>query len=70
MDGRRSQVVFVERLAQGFEPPTADGETVVLTIALAGEPPAGCLLESVREFCRKRGIRFEPGPWRYKGGLV
>jgi hypothetical protein len=24
----------------------------------------------VREFCRKRGIRFEPGPWRYTGGLL
>jgi acetyltransferase-like isoleucine patch superfamily enzyme len=30
----------------------------------------GVALESVREFCRKRGIRFEPGPWRYRGGLV
>ncbi len=30
----------------------------------------GEVLESVREFCRKRGIRFEPGPWRYRGGLV
>jgi acetyltransferase-like isoleucine patch superfamily enzyme len=28
------------------------------------------VLGSVREFCRKRGIRFEPGPWRYRGGLV
>ena len=28
------------------------------------------VLESVREFCRKRGIRLEPGPWRYPGGLV
>ena len=30
----------------------------------------GDVLDSVREFCRKRGIRFEPGPWRYRGGLV
>ena len=30
----------------------------------------GDVLESVREFCRKRGIRFEPGPWRYRGGLI
>jgi hypothetical protein len=30
----------------------------------------GALVDSVREFCRKRGIRFEPGPWRYGGGLV
>ena len=28
------------------------------------------VLDSVREHCRKRGIRFEPGPWRYRGGLV
>ena len=30
----------------------------------------GVLTDSVREFLRKRGIRFEPGPWRYRGGLV
>jgi len=30
----------------------------------------GVLADSVREFCRKRGIRLEPGPWRYRGGLV
>jgi hypothetical protein len=30
----------------------------------------GPLCDSVREFCRKRGIRFSPGPWRYTGGLV
>jgi acetyltransferase-like isoleucine patch superfamily enzyme len=27
----------------------------------------GAMLEFVREFCRKRGIRVEPGPWRYSG---
>jgi hypothetical protein len=58
----------------------------VLTLELEGGAPAGCavldligkrvhgeggvVLDSVREFCRKRGIRFEPGPWRYSGGLV
>jgi acetyltransferase-like isoleucine patch superfamily enzyme len=30
----------------------------------------GVVLESVREFCRKRGIRLEPEPWRYRGGLL
>ena len=30
----------------------------------------GPLFDSVREFCRKRGIRFAPRPWRYTGGLV
>jgi acetyltransferase-like isoleucine patch superfamily enzyme len=79
------RVLFVERLtADGVS--AADGETVVLTLELVGPAPAGCavldlvarraygeggvLLDSVREFCRKRGIRFEPGPWRYRGGLV
>ena len=33
----------------------------------AGEP---AVVDTVREFCRKRGIRFEPGPWRYTGGLI
>jgi acetyltransferase-like isoleucine patch superfamily enzyme len=28
------------------------------------------VLDAVREFCRKRGIRFEPGPWSYRGGLI
>jgi acetyltransferase-like isoleucine patch superfamily enzyme len=28
------------------------------------------VLDSVREFCRKRGMRFAPGPWRYRGGLI
>jgi hypothetical protein len=28
------------------------------------------VLDAVREFCRKRGIRFEPGPWSYPGGLI
>jgi acetyltransferase-like isoleucine patch superfamily enzyme len=62
------------------------GETVVLTLEVAGEVPVGTaaldllgrrvhgsggvVLDSVREFCRKRGIRFEPGPWRYRGGLL
>ena len=33
----------------------------------AGDPK---VVDAVREFCRKRGIRFEPGPWRYTGGLI
>ncbi|HSF61208.1 MAG TPA: biotin/lipoyl-containing protein [Gaiellaceae bacterium] len=60
--------------------------SVVLTLEVRGEAPdgvavldlvgrrvhgsGGAVLESVREFCRKRGIRFEPGPWRYSGGLL
>jgi acetyltransferase-like isoleucine patch superfamily enzyme/glycine cleavage system H lipoate-binding protein len=63
----------------------ASPEAVVLTLEMRGEPPdgvavldlverrlhgsGGLVLDSVREFCRKRGIRLEPGPWRYRGGL-
>jgi acetyltransferase-like isoleucine patch superfamily enzyme len=59
---------------------------VVLTLNVRGEVPegvavvdlvgrrvhghGGAVLDSVREFCRKRGIRLEPGPWTYPGGLV
>jgi acetyltransferase-like isoleucine patch superfamily enzyme len=63
-----------------------DAPAVVLTLDVRGEPPegvavldllgrhvrgsGGVVLDSVREFCRKRGIRFEPGPWSYPGGLI
>jgi acetyltransferase-like isoleucine patch superfamily enzyme len=79
------RVLFLERVT-GRDVSPGEGETVVLTLELVGPPPDGCavldllarrvhgeggvLLDSVREFCRKRGIRFEPGPWRYRGGLV
>ncbi len=79
------RILFAERLSAAAVA-AGDGETVVLTLALDGDPPAGCavldllerrvhgdggiVLDSVREFCRKRGIRFEPGPWRYRGGLL
>jgi acetyltransferase-like isoleucine patch superfamily enzyme len=59
---------------------------VVLTLEVRGEVPDGVavldlverrlhgsggeVLDAVRELCRKRGIRLEPGPWRYRGGLV
>jgi hypothetical protein len=85
-EGKISRVLFVEKVDEKFEPPEADGEVVVLTLDVAGDPPAGCavldllgrrvygsggvVLDSVRELCRKRGIRLEPGPWRYRSGLV
>jgi acetyltransferase-like isoleucine patch superfamily enzyme len=66
---------------EGAEPPA-----VVLTLELRGEAPDGVavldllerrvhgsggdVLEAARELCRKRGIRFEPGPWRYRGSLL
>jgi carbonic anhydrase/acetyltransferase-like protein (isoleucine patch superfamily) len=79
------RVMLVERLTPRAIG-SGDGETVVLTLGLAGAAPQACgvldllgrrvhgsggvLLDSVREFCRKRGIRFEPGPWRYRGGFI
>ena len=64
----------------------ATPEAVVLTLELRAQPAegvavldllerklhgsGGIVLESIREFCRKRGIRFEPGPWRYRDGLL
>jgi acetyltransferase-like isoleucine patch superfamily enzyme/glycine cleavage system H lipoate-binding protein len=63
-----------------------DAPAVVLTLGVHGDVPdgvavldlvarhvhgrGGVVLDSVREFCRKRGIKFEPGPWSYPGGLV
>ena len=74
------KIAFVPSFAE------ADPGAVVLALELSGEPAddvavldllerrvhgsGGVVLDSVREFCRKRGIRFEPGPWRYRGGLV
>ena len=62
------------------------GPAVVLTLEARTEPPEGVavldllgrrvhgsggeVLEAARELCRKRGIRFEPGPWRYRGSLL
>jgi len=63
-----------------------DAPAVVLVLDVHGDVPdgvavldllgrrihgsGGVVLDSVREFCRKRGIKFEPGPWSYPGGLV
>jgi acetyltransferase-like isoleucine patch superfamily enzyme len=76
-----TRVLFAESYRGGVEAPA-----VVLALDVRGDVPdgvavlellgrrvhgsGGVVLDSVREFCRKRGIRFEPGPWRYPGGLV
>jgi acetyltransferase-like isoleucine patch superfamily enzyme len=76
------RVVFVPT----FRGAAAAETVVLTLDAPAGEIPAGTavldllgrrvhgsggvVLDAVREFCRKRGIRFEPGPWRYRGGLL
>ncbi len=85
-DGRTSLVVAAERVDAGWRPPAEADETIVLTLEAAGIPEGstvldllgrqvhgsggGPVLDAVREFCRKRGIRLEPGPWRYSGGLL
>jgi acetyltransferase-like isoleucine patch superfamily enzyme len=63
-----------------------DAPAVVLALAVKGEVPegvavidlldrrlhgtGGVVLDTVREFCRKSGIKLEPGPWSYPGGLI
>jgi len=85
-DGATAFVFAIDALRADFQPPGTSSETVVLTLELYRDPPPGCavldligrrvhgpggvVLDSVREFCRKRGIRFEPGPWRYSSGLI
>jgi acetyltransferase-like isoleucine patch superfamily enzyme len=77
----RTRVVFVPSYRGGV-----DGPAVVLALEVRGDVPdgvavidllgrrlhgtGGVVLDSVREFCRKRGIKLEPGPWIYPGGLI
>jgi carbonic anhydrase/acetyltransferase-like protein (isoleucine patch superfamily) len=76
-----TRVSFVGSYRGGAEAPA-----VVLTLELKGDVPdgvavvdligrrvhgeGGAVLDAVREFCRKRGIKLEPGPWSYPGGLI
>ncbi len=76
-----TRVAFTQSYRGGVDAPA-----VVLALDVRGEPPegvavldllgrrvhgsGGVVLDSVREFCRKRGIKFEPGPWSYPGGLI
>ena len=54
--------------------PVGEPKEGVAVVDLLGRSIQGSseatVLDSVREFCRKRGIRFEPGPWRYRRGLI
>ena len=47
-----------------------DGYAVLDLLARRLYGSGGVALDTVREFCRKQGIRLEPGPWRYPGGLI
>jgi acetyltransferase-like isoleucine patch superfamily enzyme len=63
--GIEETVVLALELEPGRVP---DGYVVfdLLQKRIHGE--SSPLVDSVREFCRKRGIRLEPGPWRFSGG--
>jgi acetyltransferase-like isoleucine patch superfamily enzyme/glycine cleavage system H lipoate-binding protein len=76
------RVLFTPRYEGGVEPGAVvltldasaeppDGVSVLDLLArrVVGSTD-GPALDTVREHCRKRGIRFEPGPWRYSGGLI
>jgi acetyltransferase-like isoleucine patch superfamily enzyme len=76
-----TRVSFVASYRGGAEAPA-----VVLTLEVKGDVPegaavvdlvgrrvhgeGGAVLDAVREFCRKRGIKLEPGPWSYPGSLI
>ena len=47
-----------------------DGVAVIDLLGRRVHGTGGVVLDSVREFCRKRGIKLEPGPWSYPGGLI
>jgi hypothetical protein len=80
--GRTVYFAFVETHREALMP----GEGIVWTFATETAPssgasvfnllektvhgPGGIFEDSAREFLRKRGIRFQPGPWRYRRGLV
>ena len=52
----------------GGETPAGSAILDLLDRKMYGE--SGIVVDSVREFCRKKGIRFSPGPWRYSDGLI
>ena len=76
-----TRVAFAQSYGGGIAAPA-----VVLALEVGGDVPdgvavidlldrrlhgtGGVVLDSVREFCRKRGIKLEPGPWSYPGGLI
>jgi acetyltransferase-like isoleucine patch superfamily enzyme len=68
-DGAEQGPAVVLTLESEGDPPDGVAVLDLLARRVHGSTDA-TVLDSVREFCRKRGIRFEPGPWRYRGGLV
>ena len=65
--GRRCSRCRADARGEGDIP---DGVAVLDLLDRRLHGTGGVVLDSVREFCRKRGIKLEPGPWSYPGGLV
>lgn len=84
--GKQFQLLFMDRRSDSGYRPEATDESVIWSFETAnldlnqdfrfmdllGKTIVGhgLFTESTREFLRKRGIRLEPGPWRYSGGLI
>jgi acetyltransferase-like isoleucine patch superfamily enzyme len=66
-DGGPAEVVLTLELETEDVP---EGTAVLDLLGRRVHGSGGVVLDSVREFCRKRGIRLEPGPWRYSDGLL
>ena len=62
----------LEAVVWTFETETAPqvSTSVFNLLAKTVQGGGGTFEDSAREFLRKRGIRFQPGPWRYRGGLI
>lgn len=63
-----TESVALSLVPGGVEVPA--GWAVLDLLAQEVRGDGGVVLDSVREFCRKRGIRFGGAPWRYSGGLI
>jgi acetyltransferase-like isoleucine patch superfamily enzyme len=85
-DGQRYELRFVEAYAvshSGNDPECShvlwvleagekapEGATIFNLLEKTVDGATNIFTESAREFLRKRGIRFQPGPWRYRRGLI
>jgi acetyltransferase-like isoleucine patch superfamily enzyme len=84
--GMTFRLVFIEAYpTDALEPASCDSCVIWTLKSLASPLPrhtifdllakkiegeGGIFAESAREFLRKRGIRCQPGPWRYRQGLI
>jgi len=60
-------VIWTLDAADAGPPP---GCTLMDLLAKRVAGPGGAFVDAAREFLRKRGIRCEPGPWRYHPDLI